>query len=807
LAKLHERLHEGMTAVLPEALHGMGGVGKSQLAVEYVYRRQSDYDVIWWIPAEREAQIGSALVELAQRLGLRAGPEANTAIPAVREALRTGEPYSNWLLVFDNAEDPKVVRAFFPQVGKGRILVTSRNPQWESVARPLEVDVFTRSESKELLRRRGPELSDADADRLAEALGDLPLAIEQAATWRAETGMPAGEYLRLFEEKRSQLLGTDPPVDYELPVQAAWNMSLDRLAESKPAALRLLQVCAFFAPEPISRQVFRRGRGTPIVPELDAALRDPFKLNQAIREINRYALARIDHRTSSLQMHRLVQAVLVERMTPDERETMRHGAHALLAASDPNEPGNAENWSLYAELYPHVLAADAVEGRDPWIRELLVNEVEYLYRWGDHEGSCQLAQRTHERWRATLGEENPHTLTIAGWFGWMLYVTGRYREAADVNARLLEVCTRVHGDEHPETLQALGNVGVDKIAAGDFAASLALAEERHRRAVRAFGADDPVTLDAAHNIGVSLRLLGEFARARDVDQETWERRVQLFGEDNERSLSTLAGILIDRRELGDYVGARDRQEEVLLRLRRVLKDADDHPSILRATQRLAVARRKAGDHQGALATSREVQGRFARRYGDNHPESMASTLALSMDLRHTGDLAGARELCELTRQRYGRAFGDDHPHTLAAAVNLAITHRLAGDAETALDLDRGCVAGFSRRLGDDHPSTLAAAVNLASDLYAVGDFQAAHDRDAETLGRLRRALGEDHPSTLACAANLAMDLRAVGRAEEAERLHAATLARLDHTLGIDHPATRGAAGWVRSDCDIDPMPI
>ncbi|WP_239313413.1 SAV_2336 N-terminal domain-related protein, partial [Frankia sp. Cj3] len=133
LAELHTRLHEGTTAVLPEALHGMGGVGKSQLAVEYVYRQQADYDVIWWIPAERTAQIGSALVDLAQRLHLPVGTEANIAIPAVLEALRTGEPYSRWLLIFDNAEDPKAVRGFFPAGGTGRVLVTSRNMAWANV--------------------------------------------------------------------------------------------------------------------------------------------------------------------------------------------------------------------------------------------------------------------------------------------------------------------------------------------------------------------------------------------------------------------------------------------------------------------------------------------------------------------------------------------------------------------------------------------------------------------------------------------------------------------------------------------------
>src|ERR1044072_5675640 len=163
------------TAVLPEALHGMGGVGKSQTVVEYIYRHASEYDVIWWIPAEQPSQISSSLVELAQRLGLQVPGTADAAVPGVLEALRRGEPYSRWLLVFDNADRPDVVSPFFPAVSgdTGHIVVTSRNSQWSGVARTVEVHLSTRKESKELLRRAGGEISEEDANELAEALGDL----------------------------------------------------------------------------------------------------------------------------------------------------------------------------------------------------------------------------------------------------------------------------------------------------------------------------------------------------------------------------------------------------------------------------------------------------------------------------------------------------------------------------------------------------------------------------------------------------------------------------------------------------------
>ncbi|MFF8431726.1 FxSxx-COOH system tetratricopeptide repeat protein [Streptomyces sp. NPDC016566] len=233
LERLQERLRSGVTAVLPEALHGMGGVGKSQIAIEYVYRHSREHRLIWWIPSEQENQIVQSLIELGKQMGLQVGSEMS-AVPAVLDVLRQGEPYRNWLLVFDNAENPKVVRKYFPNDGPGRIVVTFRNSQWSTDLSSLEADVFAREESVALLRRRNPQLPDEAVDHLASALGDLPLAVEQAAVWLAETGMPVQQYLEVYECNFTEIMHSDPPGDDNQPVAAAWNISLGRLCETRP---------------------------------------------------------------------------------------------------------------------------------------------------------------------------------------------------------------------------------------------------------------------------------------------------------------------------------------------------------------------------------------------------------------------------------------------------------------------------------------------------------------------------------------------------------------------------------------------
>lgn len=807
LELLHAQLQVAReTAVLPQALHGMGGVGKSQIAIEYVHRHSSEYDLIWWVPSEQNGQILASLTKLAQRLGLDVGPEANTAVPAVREALSTGRiPYQNWLLVFDNAEAPKDVRAYFPTGGAGKILVTSRNPDWARGGRALEVDVFTREESVTFLINRNPDMTEHEADQLAEALGDLPLAIEQAAAWHATTGMSVRESLQLLANKRIELLDASPSPDYPVTVAAAWNVSLDKLRRDNEAALQLLQVCSFFAPEPISRDLFAGSPTAPITPELDATLSDTFRLSRAIRDIQRLALARIDHRANTLQIHRLIQMVLAASMDPEQQEIMRHGAHTLLANSNPQNPSRRDTWDRYHAIRPHVAVSRAVESADPRVQELVLGIVQFLYYWGDHAGSEALAQEAYEYRLRDRGEGDPHTLRLAKWLGWMRFVNGKYAEASELNRRTLRLYRETVGDDDEGTLDAMWVVAVDLRSTGDFAAALELDQRAFEAAKRAFGADDPATLIGANSLGVSLRLTGDFKGAAKLDEETHRRRAIVLGPDDEATLNSLNNYVIDLRESGQYLEARRRQEAVYER--HLAAFDSDTPATLRAARSLAVARRKAGAHPEALKLAEITLEKYQRRYGDDFPDTIATAVNYAVDLRHAREFEKARELGEHILVRYRKLFGAAHAYTLSARTNLAIVLRLQGAPEEAYRHDREALEAMDATLGADHPVTLTCATNLASDLFALDDVQAAFERDTDTLARSERTLGVEHPSTLACSVNLALDLRGLGRTHEADRMLADTMTRLRRVLGERHPATLNALQSLRADCDIDPMPL
>ncbi|MEC4018356.1 FxSxx-COOH system tetratricopeptide repeat protein [Streptomyces sp. H27-D2] len=809
LHQLERGLSEGPTAVLPHALHGMGGVGKSQLALEYVYRHAAQYDIVWWIPAERTTQIAQALVELAQRLHLPVSGEAITAVPAVLEALRTGTPYGNWLLVFDNAESPQAVQEYFPtgsgDTPIGSILVTSRNPQWNTLAHPLEVDVFEREESIHLLQRRNPDLPDAEADQLAQVLGDLPLAVEQASAWRAETGMPAAEYLRLFEEKRAELMTVSPPTQYEQTVATAWNVSLDHLERKNAAALQLLQVCAYFAPEPIARSLFSGAAVEPIAPDLDRALTDPLRLAKAIREINRYSLAKIDHRNNSIQMHRLVQAVLIARMSEEQRKKMRHGAHLLLTANTPRDPQDPEHWQRFGDLYPHVVVSDAVHAESRNVRQMVITVASYLFYWGDHEGARAFAQNAYDIWRERFGADDQQTMLLARQLRFVLWTMGRYDEAAVLGERMLAEAQRLGPEAEEELLAVMGQVAADRRAQGDFRSALALDEEVYERALRSYGDDDPETLLHAHNLGVGLRANGNFRRALELDQETWRRKVQMYGDQVFVTLITEMGLAIDRRELGDYALGAQLFEGITDKYRGLLGEMNPHT--LRAATRLAVSRRKAGDHTGALELSRHARKTLGERYGRRSPDSLVASLNLSVDLRQTGDLNESLRLGEEASRLYQEVFGPNHPYTIAADVDLAITLRLLNKVGTARALNESALERAHQVLDETHPTALVCATNLASDMFAQGEAAGALELDERTLEATVRTLGEDHPSALALMSNIAADLRALRRLDEAEAMHARAVEGMKARLGVAHPAYEDAAAWRRANCDADPMPM
>lgn len=809
--QLLDRLSAGLdgrvAAVLPHALHGLGGVGKTQVAIEYAYRNRSQYDVVWWIPADQPALVRSSLAALAPRLGLphSTATGIQEAATAVLDALRRGVPYSSWLLIFDNADQPEDIKDLIPR-GPGHALITSRNHRWQGVVDTIPIDVFSRTESVEFLIKRVHKAIDgASADMLAQQLGDLPLALEQAGALQAETGMPAQEYLELLGKQTRELLAESKPSEYPLSMTAAWRISVTRLTEIQPAALELLRCCAFFGPEPIPRDVFRRGIQSTDS-QLSAILANPILLAQVIRDLARFALATINPANRTIQVHRLIQALLRADLDADERARFRHEVHLLLSGAAPVDPNDQSKWPSYAELVAHVMPAGVADCKDPAARRLALGMVRYLYLSGDFASSRAFAEEFLDTWTANSGEDDPDVLTVKWYLGDLLRDMGEYQAAYAVTESALVRAPHVLEPGHETAMALATGFGADLRARGDFLAAYERDQDALRVCEQVLGSEHPRTILARNCLALDYQLIGDYQRARELHQRAYvelSRATSMISKVD--VITSWSGISRALRLAGEYTEARILAEDAYEFGARDL--GLDHLATLRTGKELAIALRHAGELPESVALARDLLTRSEQLVGRSHPDTLATATALANSLRVSGQIDEAFAIAEDITARYPEVYDSDHPYLHACNGNLALLRRLRGDASGARALDEVSLAGLAARLGRDHDYALTVATNLASDLAAVGDAHAARELGAETYGRLRGTLGEKDPVTLGCAVNLALDLRADGATDEADALAADAIDYFARTLGPAHPYTRAAQAGERLNFDFDPPPI
>lgn len=762
-------------------LHGLGGVGKTQVALEYAHRFASDYELVWWSQADQPGEVRASLAQLGREVGLLAGGEVGENVRVVLEALRRDRNRRPWLLIYDNAEEPTDLAGLTP-TGPGHLLLTSGNRVWStSGAEVVEVDVLSRPESVELIRRRGGDISDPRADLLAERLGDLPLALEQAAVWHAETGMPVDEYVGLLDERLGELLSLGSAT-HTRTVAATWGLAFERLREQAPGAAQLLELAAFFGPAPIPVRLLERGGSVSSLPDpLRAILTDRLGRLAALRVVNRYGLARLDAERETLQVHRLVQDFLRDRLSGPERERYRRGVHEILVAASPGNPDDPASWDRYAAASPHIVPSGALAG-DAAVRRVVLEQIRYQSVRGDFESGRDLAESARARWLEELGPDDVDTLFASQYLADALRWLGEIVRPRELNQDALDRMRRIWGEDDERTLYTANSRAADLRIEGRFGEARALDEDNLARFRRLLGEDAPDTLRAMNNLAVDLRLLGDFRAARDLDVEIGRRQEQRGGGVVSQALITLSGISQDLVGLGEFAAARDLIAARLVPFRDRLGEL--HPDVLRVHRTWEIALRGAGGYAEALRVGERTLDRSGRRLGERHLDTLAAQMTVATDRRLNGDLAGARDLGRLSLSEHRDLLGDAHPFTQVAAVNWAITLRRVGELDAARDLDTTACAVLRECLGDAHPFTVAALAGMAGDLALAGDGSAAARRSEEVAALARRVYGADHPETVAAEVNLALDRTTAGDRPSPPGEAAGRLARM---LGPEHP--------------------
>ena len=553
------------------ALYGLGGAGKTSVALEYAHRQLGGVGLAWQLAAEDPAVLAAGFGELAAQLGAADRGDPVASVHSVLAA--SPEP---WLLVFDNAPHRDSVVPFVPPAGPGRVLITSRHQIWPA-DQSLDVPVFDPQVAAEFLVGRTGDPDRRAALDLAAELGGLPLALEQAAAYVQATGGTLAGYLASFSQRRPDLLRRGEPTGYPHTVATTWRLAFEDLAQAAPGAAGLLRLLAFCAPEAMPLRLLLQPRprlsgqlGEQAAPVLVPLLEDELAAGDAVAALRRYSLV-IPGAAGAVSVHRLVQAVTADQMPAELASQWRQAAAALIEAAIPEDTEPPGTWLVCAALLPHAQAVLDLTSDGMW------RIARYLGFSGSYPAAQDLFRLivdAHEEDDA-YGPEHPDTLAVRGNLARWTGQAGDAAAARDQLAALLPVRERVLGPEHPDTLTARSDLAYNTGMTGDAAAArdqyAALLPVRER----VLGAEHPHTLATRHNLARWTGQAGDPAAARDLFTALLPVFEQILGPEHPRILALRHDLARWTGGAGDPASARDQLSALLPVIVRVL--GPEHP--------------------------------------------------------------------------------------------------------------------------------------------------------------------------------------------------------------------------------------
>jgi tetratricopeptide (TPR) repeat protein len=808
----------------PLTVQGVGGVGKTQVALEYAQRFAADYDVVWWINCAQSQYIDSSLNDLGTELrvtfNVSLPPEGTEAAPQVLEHL-SSDSELRWLLVYDNVEvedeENETFTRLLPQRG-GHVLITSRQDPLAGQGPTMPLSVFQRGESVEHLRRRLTGIPESEAYQLAGILGDVPLAVATAGALLASESISVPEYLRLLDEQPAR--PGRPTGDFPEAVTKAWHLSLDKLGAKSPAAARLLGLCSVMAPVS-SFDLVVSDAMVDAVQDLDPSITDRTMINLLIQQIDQLALIKVDHSARQMQVHQVVQQVVRQRMQDaKDLESVRQEVHQILVSARPRgDVDNPAMWPDYRAIWPHLTPSQAHRSDRPPVRDLLVDRVRYLGQRNDLARGVRRAEEIQKAWVEMLSDQQRDAagnkvlrqqlyrlqFNLAN----ILRALGRYEQSRALDEQVLAGQQELLGEAHQHTLQTRNSLAADLRALGQYQEALEydLATGKLWAEKSGFGEDYPLRLTAAHNLALSYLLNGDSRQAVRLDLQTLDRRTRVYANNRShpRTLESKAALCRDQLEAGRYEESVRYAHEVLTQAREAF--GNDERITLNAYLWLGVAQRCAGDAQQAEANVDTAVSGLTRVFGPDSRDTLAGRLSRALNHAALGRVKAGREAAEEVLAIYQSRLGPNHPHSLICQLNLTSFLCQEEQFESARPIALSASEGLQGGVGAGHPYTLAAKLVLGSVYAWTGDPTEAERLEREVELERVNVLGPQHPDTLRCQANLLLTQIELGNAVSTTARRREVIQRLGAQIGANHPDVLAASEQRRLLCVIDPQPF
>ncbi|KAM3086792.1 hypothetical protein ACMFMG_000914 [Clarireedia jacksonii] len=758
------------------AITGLGGVGKTQIVLEYAYRikKKSPECSVFWILASSNVSFEKGYSDIAECLKITGITKENANVKQLVKTALSQESTGPWILIIDNADDVDVLFKngddlgslplidYLPASCKGSIIFTTRTRKAavkQAGGDIIQIDEMSRDDAKEFLRmslRRTDLLNEnAAVIKLCKLLAYLPLALTQAVSYINMNDIPISQYIGLYEGSEEDIIEV-LSVDFEdqgryremrNPVAATWLISFRKICQQDDLAGEYLSFMACLVRQNIPQSLL------PIPSSKKKAI-------DAIGTLTAYSFITKHDLNNLFDVHRLVH-LATRQWLRNENKLIVWTDRALIRLADIFPSGDHENRAIWSTYLPHacnILAQHRLEAMSETTRITLLDNIGWcLENTGQYREAEKIHRQVQELRIKVLGPEHPDTLMSMCYVAAALREQGNYREAEQIHRQELELCSKILGPEHPDTLTSISYIAAALSNQGNYREAKKMHRQVLELRIKVLGPKHPNTLASMYSVAAALSNQGNYREAEKMHRQVQELRIKVLGPEHPDTLTSISHIAAALGSQGNYREAEQIHRQVLELRIKVL--GPEHPDTLTSIRYVAAALSEQGNYREAEQIHRQVLELRTKVSGPEHPDTLASMCYIAAVLSEQGNYQEAEQIHRQVLELQMKILGPEHPDTLTSMCNVAAVLSNQGNYREAEQIHRQELELCSKVLGPKHPDTLTSMYHLAVALSGQGNYREAEQIHRHVLELRIKVLGPEHPETLRSTNILAKALK------------------------------------------------
>lgn len=813
LAQLHRGLQADASVALshPQGISGLGGIGKTQTALEYAYRYRTSYNAVFWIRADSIMSLTASMVELASLLALPEGYEQDQNV-IVQAVLRWLRQHSGWLLIYDNIDELSIAEPFLPKAGPGHLLLTTRAQALGGIAQRLDIQKMEPDIGALLLLRRASLLAiqaafdtiHADDQNIARAISQeldgLPLALDQAGAYIKEAPCPLPDYLARYRNRRSDILRERGSFDqdYSAAVATTWSLSFEKLHQASPAAAELLHFCAFLAPDSIPEKLLT-GAAACLGDMLSPVVADDLRLNLACKEVLKFSLFHREADQRVITMHRLVQAVLQEHLSDEGRTLWQQRAIKAVSVTFPSV--EYENWSDCQQLLPH---AHVCAG---WMKQLplpppqsaplLLRAGYYLHEHAQESEAASLLEQSLEITKNLYGLHHRLVADSLNNLALVYQTQGKQKDAENLLLQALSIDALTQ-EEYGERTNSLNNLANLYQEQNRYQEAEALFLQALELDTQNYGSDHIEVATDLNNLALLYRIQGKYQEAEPLARRALEIKEKEHGQDHPAIAKNVNNLAALYYEQGLYEKAEPLYERALAIRERIYEAG--HPEIANSLNNLALLYEKQGKLVQAEAYFQQALTMKIAVYGEQHQTVANSRNNLAQLFQQQKKYREAEKLFLQVLETRERFWASDRISIARSLNNLAVLYEEQERYDEAEALLQRAFTIFQKVHGSDHITIANTYKNLGIIYQAQGRYAEAESAYRSALPIYERVCRPGDPAVAEISSSLGELYLAQEEYQQAQTYYQRALALFEQVYGPGHPVVAQSLNHLAVAC-------